>query len=252
MNVNFPLLAQRLKKRIFGAERPGFRAHEDRFRGKIGLEIGGPSKIFRRNDFLPLYPLAGRVDGVNFSAHTTWEGRIVEGSTYQYAPKRFGHQFVCEGNKLDPIPDRTYDFVVSSHSLEHSANPLRAIAEWKRVTKPRGALLLVLPDRRFTFDHRRPVTPFEHLLDDFRKDVGEDDLTHVDEILSLHDLSMDPKAGSAEDFRARSSRNYENRCLHQHVFDHALVARMFSHFSIELAYEDMAPPFHVISMGIFP
>ena len=48
----------------------------------------------------------------------------------------------------------------------------------------------------------------------------------LEEILALHDLSKDPQAGSAEAFERRSRLNFQNRCLHHHVFDQALAADM--------------------------
>ena len=38
-------------------------------------------------------------------------------------------------------------------------------------------------------------------------------------IYKEHDLSMDTPAGTFEQFRERLMKNYENRCLHHHVFD---------------------------------
>ena len=38
------------------------------------------------------------------------------------------------------------------------------------------------------------------MLDDFSHDTQEDDLTHLPEILQLHDLSMDPPAGMRNNF----------------------------------------------------
>jgi hypothetical protein len=84
-------------------------------------------------------------------------------------------------------------------------------------------MVLSLPLRDKTFDHRRPYTSFAHLEDDFGKDVGETDLTHLDEILALHDLSRDTAAGSWTDFKQRGQRNAENRCLHHHVFSPELL-----------------------------
>jgi len=249
MSLNPLRLARLVKKRVFGLERPEFRRHRALFEGKVGLEIGGPSKIFGRGDVLPVYPLAARVDGINFAEKTVWEGRISEGMSYRYANGKTGHQYIGEGGVLDRIADARYDFVLSSHSLEHTANALRAVSEWKRVLKPGGAMLLVLPERRYTFDHRRPVTSFEHLLQDFEANVQEDDLTHLDEIVALHDLSRDLPAGSPEQFRARSLKNFENRCLHQHVFDAGLLRQVFAHFGIERLYEDTAPPYHIIALG---
>jgi SAM-dependent methyltransferase len=240
------------QRRLFGAERPGFHAFHHLFARKLGLEVGGPSSVFRSRDILPIYDQAARVDGVNFAASTLWEGNITGGTTYRYVEGKVGRQYIGEGSELTQIADDTYDFVLSSHSLEHSANPIKCVAEWVRVLRPGGALLLILPDPRLTFDHRRAVTTFEHLLDDHRTNKGEDDLTHLDEILKNHDLSMDSAAGGLENFRARSLRNRENRALHQHVFDRPLIGQLLSHFEIRPVYEDAAPPFHLIALGTTP
>jgi SAM-dependent methyltransferase len=44
------------------------------------------------------------------------------------------------------IPDGTYDWVYSSHLLEHLENPFRALREWWRILRPGGKLILVVPD----------------------------------------------------------------------------------------------------------
>ncbi|MBS1504915.1 MAG: class I SAM-dependent methyltransferase, partial [Bacteroidetes bacterium] len=156
------------------------------FNGKNGLEIGGPSKIFGKEGYIPIYPLVSSVDGVNFSTTTVWENTITAGKTYNYGSKTYGYQFIQDGTDLSPVDSEQYDFVLSSHSLEHIANPLKALNEWLRVLKRGGILVLVLPDKRYTFDHRRPVTKFEHLLQDFQNKTAENDLTHLEEIISLH------------------------------------------------------------------
>jgi SAM-dependent methyltransferase len=239
----------KLWNKIKGFDRKKFMGLASAFKDKKGLEIGGPSPIFLGKGYLPVYTLASQVDGVNFSNSTVWEGEIAEGNTYQYADGHTGWQYICEGNDLRTIGDNSYDFVLSSHNLEHYANPMKAIAEWHRVLKPGGALLMILPDRRFTFDHRRSYTGFDHLLEDYKNNTGEDDLTHLEEILEKHDRYMDPPSADAEFFRARSLKNIENRCLHHHVFNTGLLNRMLEHFDFKLVYADHAPPYHVIVMG---
>jgi hypothetical protein len=91
--------------------------------------------------------------------------------------------------------------------------------------KQRGSLLIVVPNQLHTFDHRRPLTTFAHLEADLAADTGESDMTHLEEILALHDLEKDELAGSPEEFRARCLRNREARCMHHHVFDLALLDR---------------------------
>jgi SAM-dependent methyltransferase len=197
-----------------------------------GIEIGGPSALFKT--VLPLYQFVGELDGVNFSTDTVWEGSIEAGNNFNYYYKKSGRQFISEASDLSEIPTAGYDFMLSSNCLEHVANPIKALTEWKRVIKDDGALILVLPNKESNFDHRRPTTKFEHLLDDFAHDVGEDDLTHLDEILALHDLPMDPPAGDLEHFRQRSLKNFENRTLHHHVFDVPVIEEMLDHVGFEI------------------
>ena len=138
-----------------------------------------------------------------------------------------------------------YDFVISSHCIEHLANPLRGLAEWIRVLKPGGILVLVFPHKDRTFDHRRPVTSLNHLAEDFAANMGEDDMTHLEEILELHDFERSPGVEGIEEFRQRSIRNLENRCLHHHVFDTRLAAEIVNHMGLQIDAVELFHPFHI-------
>jgi SAM-dependent methyltransferase len=48
---------------------------------------------------------------------------------------------------LKGVPDESFDFVYSSHTLEHMDDPEAAIRNWWRVLKPGGHLLLYIPHR---------------------------------------------------------------------------------------------------------
>lgn len=200
--------------------------------GKCGLEVGGPSVVFSSK--LRVYRHVRSLDGVNFATDTIWEGRLEAGDTFKFFGDKAGRQFIAEATDLTEIGTDQYDFLLSSNCLEHVANPIKALIEWKRVIRPGGALVLVLPNKVSNFDHRRPVTSFDHLLDDFNNDVGEDDLTHLDEILQLHDLALDPPAGTMAEFRQRSLENASNRTLHHHVFDAQLVNDLLRHLDLEI------------------
>lgn len=214
----------------------GYRRYQELFRGRSGIEIGGPSLFFRH--VLPIYSVVAAMDGANFSASTMWEGSIRAGDHFEFAPGRVGRQYIAEATALREIDSGSYDFVVSSNCLEHVANPLKALREWIRVVKPGGLLLLVLPNKVANFDRFRPTTTFEHLLDDERRDTPEDDMTHLSEILALHDLSRDPWAGSRENFERRCRENLAFRGMHQHVFDAELIDRMASHVGIATVFRD--------------
>jgi SAM-dependent methyltransferase len=186
--------------------------------GKRGLEIGGPSLVFEEGARrLPIYPRVESLDNCDFSRDTTWASHN-ESYTFS-AEKPPGKNIFRDASNLSSIAGHTYDFILSSHNLEHFANPVKALQEWKRVIRPGGGLILVLPNYSETFDHRRTPTSVHHMFEDFQQDTPEDDLSHLPEILEKHDLSLDPLAGSAEEFRRRSLDNFNNRCLHHHVFD---------------------------------
>src|SRR3712207_913163 len=76
---------------------------------------------------------------------------------------------IDDGERLDSIPDSTQDFVIANHFIEHCQNPLLALSNMLRVLKEGGLLYLAVPDKRFTFDVDRPVTPLEHILRDFEE-----------------------------------------------------------------------------------
>ena len=224
-----------------------YQAFKSFFRGKKGLEIGGPSKVFARRNIFPVYPIVGQLDNCNYSSETVWEVNIERGQVYHFDLKKPpGRQFIAEATALGSVPPGIYDFVLSSHMLEHSANPILALREWIRILKDQGMLVMLLPHKDGTFDHRRPVTTMEHLVADFDAGMTENDLTHMPEILALHDLDLDPEAGDSVAFKARSLRNSENRCFHHHVFDTSLAVSLVNHMGLQLRAVETIQPMHIL------
>lgn len=202
------------------------------FHGLTGVEIGGPSIFFQKK--LPIYKVVKSIDCVNFGSRTLWQENLRQGTNYHYYKNQTGHQYICDTVSMDIIPPRKYDFCISCNVLEHIANPFKALSEWLRISKDDAFLLIVVPKREANFDHNRPITSFEHLKNDYDNKVGEDDLSHLEEILRLHDLSLDPPAGTYTEFKMRSMNNFQNRALHQHIFDINLLTRIFGYFNLEI------------------
>lgn len=223
--------------------------HALQFRKQHGIEIGGPSDLFKVKGQLPVYLFAGKVDGVNFSNATIWEGQLKEGAHYHYYQNKTGYQYIAEAADLDFIADAQYDFVLSCHSLEHVANPLKAILGWKRILKTGGKLALVLPDKEKTFDINRPYTQFAHLLEDYHKNTPESDETHFEEVIALHDFSKDHFLQSKEDLANRTRLNLENRAVHHHVFSLELIAQMLVWAGFDIAWQQVAAPHHLITIA---
>lgn len=214
----------------------------ERIQRRSGLEIGGPSPFFRT--FLPIYDCIGSLDNCVFADNTIWEGAVKAPFVYD-ASRAPGRNYITEGSDLNQFRDASYDFVLSCHNLEHIANPIKALREWIRVLKPNGSLVLVLPDGRKTFDWRRQPTPVAHMLDDYRNGIGEDDQTHLEEILAKHDLRKDPSAGTFDNFRQRSLQNVKFRGLHHHVFHPDNIRELLQHVGLTVESLETALPFHI-------
>lgn len=219
---------------------------------RFGLEIGGPSNIFGDRGELPIYRYVAGLDNCVFSLDTLWEGKRTEGQTFSYdRRKKNGFNFIREATDLRGIADHRYDFVLSSHSLEHTANPIRALKEWMRVVKPNGAIIIVLPEYRWTFDWRRQPTAVEHMVEDYKQGTDETDLFHLPEILEYHDLSLDPGNLTPEVFHQRSLRNFENRCLHHHVFDERNSRGLLEAAGLTVSVQEAVKP-HIVLLAHSP
>lgn len=236
----FPKYWSILSKK-FPARSKLYHKHLHYFENKNGIEFGGKSNTFDRGGLFPIYPHASNVDNCNFGNLTYWEGSLVEGKNFLFNPKKkLGYQFIAEASNLgDQVEAKAYDFVMSCHMLEHSANPVKTLFEWKRILKNDGLLLLILPHKDASFDHKRPITKIEHMIEDYSNDVGEDDLTHLDEVLKLHDLEGDGffennGIDKEEQLLVRAKNNYDNRMIHHHVFSTKNALQLVDYVGFEI------------------
>lgn len=125
-------------------------------------------------------------------------------------------------DRLSALADGSQDFVIASHILEHLANPLAMLVDLHRVLKPGGLLVLILPDRRVTFDSERPPTSLEHLVEEYRRDVREVSDEHVIEAIvaqvRFNGDVRDPVVLAAERTEAEIDL-HRRRSIHAHVWD---------------------------------
>jgi ubiquinone/menaquinone biosynthesis C-methylase UbiE len=77
---------------------------------------------------------------------------------------------VASGDNI-PVSDESYDFVVSSHVLEHFPDPIKALKEWHRIIKKGGYIFMIIPHKERTFDRNQERTNPEELLE--RHDTGK-------------------------------------------------------------------------------
>ncbi len=105
---------------------------------------------------------------------------------------------------LSAVPSSSQDFVIASHILEHVADPIGLLADIARVLRPGGHAIVLLPDRRRTFDHDRPPTPLEHVASDYTLRVREVDDEHIAEFIATIHGEAAVTNESVARFRRRS------------------------------------------------
>ncbi|MBS1846351.1 MAG: methyltransferase domain-containing protein [Actinobacteria bacterium] len=88
---------------------------------------------------------------------------------------------VDDGERLETIEAGSQDFIIANHFLEHTEDPIGTISIHLRKLKPGGVLFYAVPDKRFTFDHRREATAVDHILRDHEEGPAWSRREHYDE-----------------------------------------------------------------------
>jgi len=127
------------------------------------------------------------------------------------------------------IADESLDFIIGCHVIEHTRNPIGAIATAHRKLKPGGQLLLVVPEKTRTFDRERPLTPLSHLIDDYRHPDRTRDLQHYDEFFTL-------AFPTPEERRAQAIREADefDADIHFHVWNYPSFMEMIEYVNREV------------------
>lgn len=193
-------LARRIRSRFRGITRET--AATQYLRGQ-GLEIGALHN-----------PLT-----VPRKAHVRYVDRMSVADLRRQYPE-LGYDNITEpdilddGERLTTIPAESQDFLIANHFLEHCENPIDTLRNFLRVLKTGGILYLCVPDKRYTFDRDRPVTPFEHLERDFREGPAWSRLQHFEEWVQLVE-----KVSAPEQARARVGELLNLKySIHYHVW----------------------------------
>jgi SAM-dependent methyltransferase len=132
---------------------------------------------------------------------------------------------VDDGERLATIPEASQDFIVANHFLEHCEDPIRTIETHLGKLRPGGVLFYAVPDKRYTFDFRRSVTPLEHFEADYEEGPERSRREHYDEWARL---VLAEEAGSEDEDRLGVARRLEDErySIHMHAWAQAEFLRL--------------------------
>jgi predicted SAM-dependent methyltransferase len=136
------------------------------------------------------------------------------------------------------IQDNSLDFIICNHMLEHCENPLGTLRSHMRKLKVGGVIYLAVPDKRFTFDAKREITSFDHLIADDQNGPEASRLQHFHEWVRYPMEIEDP-----EQIEQKARELMEiNYSIHYHVWDNAafqeflVFARVYLQRSFEVEH----------------
>lgn len=77
--------------------------------------------------------------------------------------------FVWKGESYAELTGkrRYYDWLIASHVIEHTPDLIRFLNGSEEILKEEGVISLVVPDKRYCFDHFRPLTGISDVVDSY-------------------------------------------------------------------------------------
>jgi len=124
---------------------------------------------------------------------------------------------MCDAHKMHIFEDCNFNYVYSSHVLEHLEDPVLAIKNWYRITKVGGFIIITVPSKfryekkqkppsRWNSDHKRFYTPSSLL-------------TEIESALEPNSYLIESVKDCADGFnweipaRSHSSGEYQIECV---------------------------------------
>jgi predicted SAM-dependent methyltransferase len=115
--------------------------------------------------------------------------------------------FVWRGENYSELTgkDKYYDWIIASHVIEHTPDLLGFLNDCDTILKDDGVISLAVPDKRYCFDHYRPITGISQIIDShFQKTI-----IHTPGTVAEYYLNVVSKAGNiAWDSNATGRYNF--------------------------------------------
>tara|TARA_B110000879_G_C11116345_1_gene489719 strand:+ start:738 stop:1463 length:726 start_codon:yes stop_codon:yes gene_type:complete len=220
---------------------------------KIALEIGGPTLLFTHEYFpnidsekyFELYSLFNSVDSVN----------LYNLESFQTVKKSANNTvYRTMYTSFDALTTK-YDWLLSSHTIEHIANPIKFLKDYRNLLNDEGHIITFLPNKYMYWERHREFTTFEHIISDYENDVGEDDKTHIEEnLIDDHPYNINPNHPdniSGLTWKQMCEDNEKHRGMHHHVYSADTCQKLHEYcgFSTIACFISPLDPLQIIYIG---
>ena len=101
------------------------------------------------------------------------------------------------------------------------------------VLRDGGILFLAIPDMRFTFDHDRPPTTLEHVIEDYERGPEHSKEAHIREVIRITEKITEL---DAVEVRVRELMENDS-CIHYHAWSQHEMFRLFEHVRSRVAFD---------------
>ncbi|MFK7900768.1 MAG: methyltransferase domain-containing protein [Cyclobacteriaceae bacterium] len=88
--------------------------------------------------------------------------------------------YVLAGKKIsEVVPEERYDYIFSSHVMEHLPNMFGWMRDVGKIIKQGGYIIAFIPDKRYCFDINRPLSTVGELLESYEIDRTKPSLANA-------------------------------------------------------------------------
>lgn len=134
---------------------------------------------------------------------------------------------------LPTVNNDSADFLIANHVFEHLSDPISSLIEWHRILRPEAYLVLTIPDKRYIFDHSRPRTKLDHLLNDYHstEKPHDRDIDHLKE-WAIHVEGLEKGSKQYDEWITNQLK--QGYSVHNHVWILADILELINYVSKKL------------------
>jgi predicted SAM-dependent methyltransferase len=130
---------------------------------------------------------------------------------------------VDNGETLGSIDEGSQDFIVANHFFEHCQDSIKTLGTFLSKLRPGGVVYMAIPNKDYTFDIKRPITPYQHILDDHEHGPEKSKQAHFDEWTRLV-AGIENEEQAAKHTAKLIEEDYS---IHFHAWDQPALTALF-------------------------